>query len=65
MQGMLATATTCQIHIVCGLSIGFDRAKTGGVIWQMVGNLKPDRQSENVTTIAVGGRYDSLLADIQ
>jgi eukaryotic translation initiation factor 2-alpha kinase 4 len=65
MQGMLATSTTCQIHIVCGLAIGFERAKTGGIVWQMVGNLKPDRQSDNVTTIAIGGRYDSLLTDIQ
>lgn len=62
--------TTIDIHLQCavslhaGLSTGYERARNGGIIWQMLGDFKPDRKAHSYV-LAVGGRYDGMLADFQ
>ncbi|XP_065075686.1 eIF-2-alpha kinase GCN2 [Ochlerotatus camptorhynchus] len=51
--------------IICpGLPINYERTKGGGVVWQLIGELKAKKKNP-LTTIAVGGRYDSKLAEFQ
>lgn len=61
VQGM---GVTCPMILQPGLSIGFDRARSGGIVWQMVADLKKSRK-RGPDVLAVGGRYDDLLADFQ
>ncbi|XP_055627354.1 eIF-2-alpha kinase GCN2 [Toxorhynchites rutilus septentrionalis] len=54
----------CPITVCPGLPINYERAKSGGIVWQLVGELKSKRKNP-LTTIAVGGRYDAKLTEIQ
>lgn len=54
----------CPIHIFAGLPISFERATSGGIVWQMIADLKPNRTSRP-SVIAVGERYDSMLMEFQ
>ncbi|XP_013102234.2 eIF-2-alpha kinase GCN2 [Stomoxys calcitrans] len=54
----------CPIHIFAGLPISYERASTGGVVWQMIADVKPNRTSRP-SVLAVGERYDSMLMDFQ
>ncbi|XP_075148275.1 eukaryotic translation initiation factor 2 alpha kinase Gcn2 [Haematobia irritans] len=54
----------CPIHIFAGLPISYERANTGGVVWQMIADVKPNRTSRP-SVLAVGERYDSMLMDFQ
>ncbi|XP_017089364.2 eIF-2-alpha kinase GCN2 isoform X1 [Drosophila bipectinata] len=55
---------TCPIHIWAGLPISFERASTGGIVWQMTADLKPNR-SGHPSILAVGERYDAMLHEFQ
>ncbi|XP_058461122.1 eIF-2-alpha kinase GCN2 [Malaya genurostris] len=52
------------LNICPGLPINYERAKSGGVVWQLIGALKAKKKNP-LTTIAVGGRYDAKLAEFQ
>uniref|UniRef100_A0A1I8NAC2 non-specific serine/threonine protein kinase n=1 Tax=Musca domestica TaxID=7370 RepID=A0A1I8NAC2_MUSDO len=54
----------CPIHIFAGLPINYERAAAGGLIWQMIADVKPNRSSRP-SVLAVGERYDSMLMDFQ
>ncbi|XP_017067151.1 eIF-2-alpha kinase GCN2 isoform X2 [Drosophila eugracilis] len=54
----------CPIHIWAGLPISFDRASSGGIVWQMTADLKPNRSS-HPSVLAIGERYDSMLHEFQ
>ncbi|XP_023293055.2 eIF-2-alpha kinase GCN2 [Lucilia cuprina] len=54
----------CPIHIFAGLPISFERATSGGIVWQMIADLKPNRTSRP-SVLAVGERYDSMLMEFQ
>ncbi|XP_062562568.1 eIF-2-alpha kinase GCN2 [Armigeres subalbatus] len=66
MVASLAQGLGVQIPmVVCpGLPINYERAKGGGVVWQLVGELKAKKKNP-LTTIAAGGRYDTKLAEFQ
>lgn len=49
---------------MAGLPISFDRASTGGIVWQMLADLKPNRTTRP-TVLAVGERYDTMLHEFQ
>lgn len=54
---------TCAMTLHAGISVLFDRARSG-IIWQLVADLKiGKRRSSDI--LAVGGRYDELLAGFQ
>ncbi|KAH8293934.1 hypothetical protein KR054_006754 [Drosophila jambulina] len=55
---------TCPIHIWAGLPISFERASSGGIVWQMTADLKPNR-SGHPSVLAVGERYDAMLHEFQ
>ncbi|KFB49982.1 eukaryotic translation initiation factor 2-alpha kinase [Anopheles sinensis] len=54
----------CPLNVCPGLPVNYERAKTGGIVWQLLGELKPKRKNP-LTTIAVGGRYDGKLVEFQ
>uniref|UniRef100_A0A182MN55 non-specific serine/threonine protein kinase n=1 Tax=Anopheles culicifacies TaxID=139723 RepID=A0A182MN55_9DIPT len=54
----------CPLNVCPGMPVNYERAKTGGIVWQMLGELKSKRKNP-LTTIAVGGRYDSKMAEFQ
>ncbi|XP_058119579.1 eIF-2-alpha kinase GCN2 [Anopheles ziemanni] len=54
----------CPLNVCPGLPVNYERAKTGGIVWQLLGELKPKRKNP-LTTIAVGGRYDGKLLEFQ
>ncbi|KAI8044028.1 hypothetical protein M5D96_000177 [Drosophila gunungcola] len=54
----------CPIQIWAGLPISFDRASSGGIVWQMTADLKPNR-SGHPSILAVGERYDAMLHEFQ
>ncbi|XP_049298688.1 eIF-2-alpha kinase GCN2 [Anopheles funestus] len=54
----------CPLNVCPGLPVNYERAKTGGIVWQMLGELKSKRKNP-LTTIAVGGRYDGKLGEFQ
>ncbi|XP_052872416.1 eIF-2-alpha kinase GCN2 [Anopheles cruzii] len=54
----------CPLNVCPGLPVNYERAKSGGVVWQLLGELKPKRKNP-LTTIAVGGRYDGKLHEFQ
>lgn len=60
-QGM---GVQCPMMVCPGLPINYERAKGGGLVWQLLGELKPKKRNP-ITTIAVGGRYDAKLVDFQ
>ncbi|ALC47839.1 Gcn2 [Drosophila busckii] len=55
---------TCPIHIWAGLPLSFERASSGGIVWQMTADLKPNR-SGHPSVLAVGERYDAMLHEFQ
>ncbi|XP_039950475.1 eIF-2-alpha kinase GCN2 [Bactrocera tryoni] len=55
---------TCPIHIFAGLPISYDRASSGGVVWQLIADLKPNRSAHS-SVLAMGERYDTLLNEFQ
>ncbi|XP_055535172.1 eIF-2-alpha kinase GCN2 [Wyeomyia smithii] len=60
-QGM---GVQCPITVCPGLPINYERAKSGGIVWQLIGALKAKKKNP-LTTIAVGGRYDAKLSEYQ
>lgn len=54
----------CPMTVCPGLPINYERAKNGGIVWQLIGELKSKRKNP-LTTLAVGGRYDAKLSEIQ
>lgn len=46
---------------MAGVPISYDHASTGGVVWQLMANLK----TEKASVIAVGERYDTMLLEYQ
>uniref|UniRef100_A0A182WF08 non-specific serine/threonine protein kinase n=1 Tax=Anopheles minimus TaxID=112268 RepID=A0A182WF08_9DIPT len=54
----------CPLNVCPGLPVNYERAKTGGIVWQMLGELKSKRKNP-LTAIAVGGRYDGKMAEFQ
>ncbi|XP_050081134.1 eIF-2-alpha kinase GCN2 [Anopheles maculipalpis] len=54
----------CPLNVCPGLPVNYERAETGGIVWQMLGELKSKRKNP-LTTIALGGRYDGKLAEFQ
>lgn len=49
-----------------GLPIGYDHAKSGGIVWQMMGDNKQSRSGNaNSSVLAHGFRYDGLLSDFK
>ncbi|GAB0096649.1 eukaryotic translation initiation factor 2-alpha kinase 4 [Sergentomyia squamirostris] len=64
VQLVQGIGVTCPMILQPGLSIGFERARSGGIVWQMVADLKRTRR-RGPDVLAVGGRYDDLLADFQ
>lgn len=51
----------CPINLCAGLSVGYEQAKNGGIIWQMVSDYK----NKNPIVLGVGGRYDYMLSEYQ
>ncbi|XP_055597688.1 eIF-2-alpha kinase GCN2 [Uranotaenia lowii] len=60
-QGM---GVQCPMTVCPGLPLNYESAKNGGIVWQLLGELKAKKKNP-VTTIAVGGRYDAKLAEFQ
>lgn len=54
----------CPISVFAGLTSGYERAKSGGIIWQMLGDMKTTRRVGQCI-MALGGRYDSMLTEFQ
>lgn len=54
----------CPINFHSGFSTGFERAKSGGIIWQLLAEIKTDRKS-NTYGLGIGGRYDDMLSEFQ
>lgn len=55
----------CPMHINAGFGGGENfKLKSGGIVWQMVGELKAGRHNKS-TTLAAGGRYDDKILDSQ
>lgn len=54
----------CPLNLNVGLSIGYEQARSGGIIWQLIGDFKPDRKGLPYV-LGVGGRYDYLLSEFQ
>uniref|UniRef100_A0A2M4AAW2 non-specific serine/threonine protein kinase n=1 Tax=Anopheles triannulatus TaxID=58253 RepID=A0A2M4AAW2_9DIPT len=54
----------CSMNVCPGLPVNYEGAKRGGIVWQLLAELKPKRKNP-LTTIAVGGRYDSKLDEFQ
>ncbi|XP_055375008.1 eIF-2-alpha kinase GCN2 [Condylostylus longicornis] len=54
----------CPIHICAGLPISYDRACSGGIVWQMIAILKLNR-TPKPSVLAVGERYDTMLTQFQ
>lgn len=50
------------IVVQVGLALGFDLTRPGGIVWQLVGELKSGRQK---TVMACGGSYDHVLNEYQ
>lgn len=46
-----------------GLPIHYERCRSGGIVWQMLINMKGGRKG--ATVLAEGGRYDDMLAEHQ
>lgn len=51
----------CPINLLPGLVVGYEQAKNGGIIWQLIGNYK----NKNPIVLGVGGRYDYMLCEYQ
>lgn len=54
----------CTMNAYAGLPIGFERCKSGGIVWQMIVNVKTGSRPKQ-TVLAQGGRYDGMLAEYQ
>lgn len=54
----------CAIVLHAGISVLVDRTRSG-VVWQMVADLKTNNKGCRPDVMAVGGRYDDLLAGLQ
>uniref|UniRef100_A0A1A9Z9V7 Uncharacterized protein n=1 Tax=Glossina pallidipes TaxID=7398 RepID=A0A1A9Z9V7_GLOPL len=54
----------CPIHVFAGLPISYERASNGGIIWQLIADLKPNRSSRPAV-LAVGERCDGMLNEFQ
>ncbi|KAL9892877.1 eukaryotic translation initiation factor 2 alpha kinase Gcn2 isoform 1-T1 [Glossina fuscipes fuscipes] len=52
------------IHVFAGLPISYERASNGGIVWQLIADLKPNRSSRPAV-LAVGERYDGMLNEFQ
>lgn len=52
------------MQVYAGLPIGYKRASSGGIVWQMLGDLKPNRTAGQ-SVFAVGERYDTMLLEYQ
>lgn len=50
------------IVVQVGLAAGFDGIRPGGIVWQLVGELKSGRQQ---TVLACGGSFDNILNEYQ
>lgn len=50
------------LHV--GLAVGYEQAKNGGIIWQLVGNFRK-KNKEYPYVLGAGGRYDSMLSEYQ
>lgn len=46
------------------MPISFERASSGGIVWQMTADLKPNR-SGHPSVLAMGERYDAMLHEFQ
>lgn len=55
----------CPISLLAGLSVGFEQARNGGIIWQLVGNFQTKSRNGLPSVLAIGGRYDYMLAEFQ
>lgn len=55
----------CPISLYAGLSIGYEQAKSGGIIWQLLGNFKTKNRQGFPYVLGVGGRYDYMLSEFQ
>lgn len=55
----------CPIIFCPGLSAGFELARDGGIIWQLVGNFKTKNEERLPSVLGIGGRYDYLLSTFQ
>lgn len=55
----------CPISLYAGLSVGYEQAKNGGIIWQLLGDFKNKSQQGIPYVLGVGGRYDYMLSEYQ
>lgn len=53
------------MEVVLGMSAGYDRCRNGGIVWQMICDMTAGRKKKNGIVIAVGGRYDGMLAEFR
>lgn len=56
-----AMGVNFPVHLCVGLSSGYDCTRSGSIIWQMIGEIKPGK----MTVLACGGRFDNALEDFQ
>lgn len=52
------------MYAYAGLPIGFERCRSGGIVWQMIANVNTGPRKKH-TVLAHGGRYDGMLAEYQ
>lgn len=55
----------CPITLYPGLSVGYELAKNGGIIWQLVGNFNTKSRKGLPSVLGYGGRYDYMLSEFQ
>lgn len=55
----------CPITLYAGLAVGYEQAKNGGIIWQLVSDYKNKPHQGYPYVLGVGGRYDYMLSEYQ
>ncbi|XP_031618624.1 eIF-2-alpha kinase GCN2 [Contarinia nasturtii] len=55
----------CPISLYAGFSVGYEQAKNGGIIWQLLGEFKNKTHQGIPYMLGVGGRYDYMLSEYQ
>lgn len=55
----------CQISLYAGLAVGYDQAKNGGILWQLLGDFKTKNQPKHPHVLGTGSRYDYMLSEYQ
>lgn len=56
---------SCPINLNAGIVKFLEKSSPSGIIWHLVADLKASSKRGRSEVLAVGGRYDKLLSDLQ